>query len=207
MGKTDMIFLDFDGVLNSESLFLYHKGVRNNFISSKKPEKHLVLSNIQNFEYIMRLLPNVKVVLATNWLRRYSLDDIKGYLKDAGMWEHSVNKIQGSIPKLKQPGNYGIYDFGNQEKWLEKDVEIKSYLSNLPDKDINWLLIDDEPIMGEPEMRKRHYKTDPLVGLTIHDVFKIVKFFKKTYVIPRDLRDLCDTHQKYKGAEYVEEKV
>ena len=125
--KMTVIFLDFDGVLNSEGSFLYESNRRKRYKEQgvKGPVME-TLCNVctANFQELLFQYPDAKVVISSTWREHFSLEWLREKL--------ASYKIDSSRVIDKTPSDWG----GN------RGVEIQLWLNAHPEVD-HYIIIDD----------------------------------------------------------------
>ena len=152
-----VIFLDFDGVLNSAASFGYEERFRD-----RNPEMSIgpvneTLCNVctSNFQAILDHFPEVKVVISSTWRTLFTLEWLQNKLASYGIdSSHIIDRTPGS-------------DFGYRgdeiQQWLDAHPEVKTYI-----------VIDDNEI-GGPITKDRIVKTSWNVGLTLPHVLEAIE--------------------------------
>lgn len=164
-----VIFLDFDGVLNSQGSFVLEDrirkdNVRRQGVKGRVPETlcHVCTSNLQ---VVLDQYPEVKVVLSTTWRTMYSMDWLKEKLAS---YHIDANRVIDKTPEHRQTGDRG------QEisAWLDKHPEVTHYI-----------VIDDNDWGISPIHGQRFVKTTWESGMTfqhaVEAVDKLSNGFKK----------------------------
>jgi hypothetical protein len=132
--NSKVIFLDFDGVLNSAGSFLYESNRR-----KKRKEQNLkgpvneTLCNVctANFQHVLDKYPEVKVVISSTWRELFTLDWLKSKLESYGI---DGSRVIGITPK-EEYGNRGI----EINRWLSNNPLVAHYVI-IDDND--WGIID-----------------------------------------------------------------
>lgn len=141
-----VVFLDFDGCLNT-----YPIG-KNRFHLDKVP--------VINFEYLLKRVPELKIVISSAW-RIHGLEFCQKALESYGIDPRRVIDITGKEVLGTQSHR------GNQiEHWLKKNPEVKKFV-----------ILDDSHDM-EPYM-DRLVRTGPTVGLSEDDVERAMAILKE----------------------------
>jgi len=118
-----VIFLDFDGVLNSETSFLYedfrrknHKeqGVKGKVCETLSPHCCAALQAVLN-QY-----PDVKIVLSTTWRCMFSMDWLKAKLEE---YHVDSSRVIDKTPELFS-GERGR----EIQQWLDAHPEVTQYV-------------------------------------------------------------------------------
>jgi len=152
-----VIFLDFDGVLNSAASFGYEERFRDRNPGMALGPVNETLCNVctSNFQEILFHFPQVKVVISSTWRTLFSLEWLQNKLASYG--------IDSSRVIDRTPGN----DWGHRgeeiQQWLDAHPEVKTYI-----------VIDDNEI-GGPIPADRIVKTSWNVGLTLPHVLEAIE--------------------------------
>lgn len=162
-----VIFLDIDGVLNSERLM--NRRLQEGFEYDCDDETY---HNIDEIE-VQRLANfceenNVKIVLSSSW-RYCNLEDTIEYLGKS-LYKHIhpiIKHIIGVTPRLYTKIENGSWYH------LDRGYEIQKYLDNHSNI-TNYVIIDDDSDMLESQM-ENFLQTDFKTGLTKNDYPKIKK--------------------------------
>ncbi len=141
------IFLDVDGVLNTEADWAKK-------IYSLRPEC------VQEFLWLLKALPNPKVVLSSSWRN--------GIARDGFTAVHIKELIDALSPAgIQKLDKTGISPDGLRSK------EINHYLRRNP-KDSYIIFDDDKALFEEQEKTAYLFLTDPARGLTHKDVSRVI---------------------------------
>src|SRR4051812_13326145 len=119
-----VIFLDFDGVLNSQGSFLYEGRRRKEWkIQGVKGPVNQTLCNVctANFQYILDTYPEAKIVISSTWRTIFSIAELQGILSEYHV-DHS--RIIGATPQDRLAGNRGH----EIQWWLDKHPEVTHYI-------------------------------------------------------------------------------
>src|ERR1035437_10124055 len=76
-----VIFLDFDGVLNSVGSFIYNNRLELLGLTETPTHKSFCPVSCSNLEYILEECPDVQVVVSSTWRRNKTLEALKEILK------------------------------------------------------------------------------------------------------------------------------
>lgn len=150
-----VIFLDFDGVLNSSASFMVEAKKRrrlketdleayNNFHVNEQL-CHVCTSN---FQYILDKTEDVKIVISSSWRNHFSMEELKAKL-DSYFIDSS--RIIG-----KTPTHFRRYRGHEIAEWLEDHPEVTDYV-----------IIDDSFIGNGYEEKGKVVQTSWLSGLTL----------------------------------------
>lgn len=146
-----VIFLDFDGVLNSQGSFIYETARRRkrHEIGVKGPVNE-TLCNVctANFQTILDTYRDVKIVISSTWREMFDLDWLRAKLAS---YHIDSSRVIGKTPS-DWGGNRGI----EIQLWLNAHPEVTHYI-----------VIDDNT-WGIPEIHgeARFVKTTWDAGLT-----------------------------------------
>jgi hypothetical protein len=137
-----VIFLDFDGVLNSSASFLmesrkkkrlvanYYKGVKPG-MSNKSAKEYRVNQTFSevaasNFQYILDKCPDVKVVISSTWRLIHTIEFLMEKLEEYGI---DSSRVIGKTPRassgrLSQDAPRG----DDISEWLAEHPEVTDYV-------------------------------------------------------------------------------
>lgn len=120
-----VIFLDFDGVLNSETSFLYehNRRKRDNEQGVKGPVNETLSAHCcAAFREVLLTYPDVKIVLSTTWRTMFDLEWLKAKLAE---YKIDSTRVIGKTPV--------DYDFGRRgieiAIWLKEHPEVTHYVA------------------------------------------------------------------------------
>jgi hypothetical protein len=157
-----VIFLDFDGVLNSAASFRYEDRRREKLALENPDAPKLckvneTLCNVctSNFQLILDHFPKAKIVISSTWRELFELDWLKEKLASYG--------IDSSRVIDKTPISYGGPRGSEIQAWLNMHPEVKKYV----------VLDDNEIDGGIPD--EKVVKTTWDTGLTLPHVFQAIK--------------------------------
>ena len=148
-----VIFLDIDGVLNSDDYFLQrHDDDRLNPhgypLSEFDPYPVKLLNNLTD-------LTGAKIVLSSDWRKDASLQQLKNLFEKVGI----TGELIGKTPILRNNRLYGETIRGDEvSKWLaDTHYKVESYI-----------IIDDNNDFGM-DQQKQFIKTNGITGFTKKD--------------------------------------
>lgn len=155
-----VIFLDFDGVLNSEGSFLYENKRRNRYKEhGVKGPVNQTLCNVctSNFQMILDKYRDVQIVISSTWRELFTIEWLKEKLES---YHISSARVIGHTPS--DPG-------GN------RGLEIATWLNNNPDV-THYIVIDDNE-WGIPQLHgyDRFVKTTWESGLTFEKALEAME--------------------------------
>ncbi len=159
----NVVFLDIDGVLNSNFWF------ENN----EKELSNGTLIDIEKIKLFSLLVKttNAKIILHSGWRFWFNTDlqplrveaeKLVEMLKSEGL------KLDGLTPDLttdeiRETKKFSLVKAAEILLWLSENKEVK-----------NWVVLDDLDLHNE-EIEKMQIKTDPTIGLSLEDIKKAEK--------------------------------
>lgn len=167
-----LIFLDFDGVLNSEA-WRTNRGPHDPAIdiaTLDNTERYALRSldpaAVQVLETIVRHL-DARVVVSSSWRLDFSVSQLNWFLAYHGF----TDVLLGATPDSTR---WGVRGAGVSRT---RSGEIAVWLGALGVWPVEYVILDDEPIgrdSGHGGHGDRLYKLDPMVGLRDADVDAII---------------------------------
>lgn len=122
-----VIFLDFDGVLNSEGSMHYEWRRRNHFKEQGlkgKIEESLCRVCTSNFQHILDTYREVKIVISSTWRINYSIPWLQEKLASYGI---DSSRVIGRTPDLFRSTLNG--DRGMEiAEWLSENPSVSHYI-------------------------------------------------------------------------------
>lgn len=118
-----VVFLDFDGVLNSETSFLYehNRRKRDNEQGVKgQVNETLSLHCCAAFREVLITYPDLKIVLSTTWRELFDMDWLKAKLDE---YKIDSSRVIGRTPKDHSFGRRGA----EIQWWLDEHPEVTHY--------------------------------------------------------------------------------
>lgn len=150
-----IIFLDFDGVLNTEAPGSSEAFVRTPVLWSILQEK-----------------PDVSVVFSTTWREAFTIEELTDKVTKGG-GEHLRDRFIGATPMLERPDPRG------GQRYRTRELECRAWLRGNGMTRTNWLAIDD--VHGWFEFGCQHaYFVRPENGLREQDVPAILRQLAET---------------------------
>lgn len=133
-----VIFLDFDGVLNSAASFQWEKRKKTVRICDT-----LSPINCSNLQFILERSPEVKLVISSTWRKLHSMDKLTSVLNAYGV---ESARVIGKTPITLSS------DRGHEIRmWLEEHANVKEYV-----------ILDDDPSAANA-LKVYDQKTDSYV--------------------------------------------
>lgn len=145
-----LVFLDFDGVLHPDEVYLHGKQVE-------------LRSNGQLFMWAPELITaidglDVQIVLSTSWVRHLGFRKARKALPEA-LSRLVIGATWHSAMRLKEAGPQFLWDLQTRYE------QIQTYLDRLPSTP-RWCAIDDD-VRGWPSGKRSHLiDTAPGLGLS-----------------------------------------
>jgi len=172
----NVLFLDFDGVLNSKQHCLATadfkvRGAENLSDADLFRMKHDVnANNMWALGFILDQLPDLKIVISSAWRLHYHIESFRELFK---IFKLDETRIIGFTPKKF-----------SSERMHEIRMWVDDY-EELHHKKVDFLAVDDHVIWDiDHEFKEREILTDAWVGLSMHDAFRIIKHFKPDFKEP-----------------------
>lgn len=149
-----VIFLDFDGVLNSHqsAVFWHHRRSQKSDLIESCP---IALSNV---EELIRRIPDLKVVITSSWRLGEDLNGLKNLLESS---EFIADAIIGSTESFSNTRGDEI------EKWLKEHPEV-----------INYAILDDDNDMLDSQ-KNNFVKVSQLHGFQFGDILWAQRILEK----------------------------
>lgn len=170
-----VLFLDFDGVLNTEQSYFYWK-------QHKEPERRVKTDihaerfcpiAISNLNYLCQQVADVRIVISSSWRNYFPLDVIKELLQEDGFayTERIIDKTDRCMIKLGRSSRADEI-----KEWLENYEKTGS-----DDLVTDWIAVDDHSHNIEDD---RLYLVNQEDGLYIEAVYSIIQRFQPDWKRP-----------------------
>jgi hypothetical protein len=157
-----VIFLDFDGVLNSEASFRMEIRRKNNRVSDTL--NPVACSNLQ---YILEQASDVKIIISSTWRKIHTLVELQNILNSYGV---EAARVAGKTPATLS-GHRGH----EIRLWLDDNPNVTQYVIIDDDGDAITALNHGE----EGTDQKGHFfETTPEDGLLFKHAQAIAKIFR-----------------------------
>jgi hypothetical protein len=152
-----VLFLDFDGVLNSAASFGYERRFRDRHPELVLGPVNETLCNVctANFQVILDHFPQLKVVISSTWRELFDLDWLRHKLASYG--------IDSSRVIDRTPSSFSRYRGAEINAWLKEHPEVTRYV-----------VIDDNEI-GDGIPDENIVKTSWNVGLTLPHALEAIE--------------------------------
>lgn len=163
-----VVFLDVDGVLNSEK-YMRLRFNENGNERLDYPYSEFDPDAVNRFNTIVEKT-GTEIVVSSTWRLGRSFEDLQILFKRVGI----RGNIIGVTPALHDRGKYGETVRGDEIKqWLE---EAKEFFS---EKEISYVIVDDDNDMLK-EQQNNFIKTSWMSGLEDHHVEEAIKILNKS---------------------------
>lgn len=149
-----VLFLDFDGVINSQALFKMQSRKTLDERNGMPVNQSLCPVLCSNLQYIIDKTPGLKIVISSTWREIFSLVWLQDKLKSMGV-DSSV--VIGVTPSMMSGRGFSRADRGEEiQDWLDKHPEFTTFV-----------ILDDNFIGGRMEERGKVVHTEWEIGLTL----------------------------------------
>lgn len=172
-----VLFLDFDGVLNSKQHYLATKDVKIKGVEDPdvadllSMKKNVNYNNMWVLGYILKKVPDLKIVISSAWGLHFRLDQFKELFK---IFKLDPERVIDITPRKMSSARSMEVGW-----WLELQKE------KTPDDPIHFITVDDHIIFDINDPRKvNEYTMDAWTGLTMRDAFKIIQHFDPKFQEP-----------------------
>jgi hypothetical protein len=164
-----ILFTDIDGCLNSaqsaELYYGFNQKDKSDFVTFKSDlgpgcrSSEFCPIAVSNYNYILKEIPDLKVVISSYWRVGKSIDELKEIFTWLGL---PADRIIDKTPILSA---------------VQRGIEITTWLSKNPEV-TEYAVIDDDDDM-ESVKPGAFFHLDNYVGLTYRDSQKIIKYYRK----------------------------
>lgn len=175
-----IIFLDIDGVLNSQ---IYFKTGALKYRNKKEESEESMFKfncryfDIRNIELLNDIIEktNAKIVYSSSWRKNHSVEELNRMMKTKGFKYEAIS----STPVLSFEKQEGI-----ENRSVPRGCEIKSWLESYRNKynckmeDLKYVILDDDSDMLYWQ-RENFFWIDPYSGLTPNISYKVIRFLNR----------------------------
>ena len=166
-----VLFLDFDGVLNTEShqqmLRLEGKPSWDDFGQLFDPKA------VENLKMILDAVPDVLLVISSSW-KLEGLDRMNALWAARGLPGTIHGVTPDYVPDLL---DINLNDPNNITMLAGKGNEVKEWLSRYSPDGCKYVIVDDVPDFL-PEQEAFLVCTDPRTGITHNDAVRVISLLK-----------------------------
>lgn len=155
-----IIFLDFDGVLNS---LLYFQSLKAKGYSQERIMNSLEPGMVERLNKIIEAT-DAKIVISSTWRKLHTMQELKDFLTTYGF--RHVDKIVGVTPNLNRDRGYEI------EKWMN---DVKSELTYENNPITKFVILDDNSDMVYPHLLSNLVLTDWIDGMQDEHAEKAIR--------------------------------
>lgn len=150
-----VLFLDFDGVLNSHQSAVFWHHFRNKFNEFYVDGVEFCPIAVSNLEELLRRVPDLKIVISSSWRLGETIDTINGkFFKNSDLIQSRIIGITESFSQTR----------GDEiEKYLTEHTEI-----------IDYVILDDDRDMLYNQ-RNNFINTSALHGFTYGDMLQALR--------------------------------
>lgn len=149
-----VLFVDFDGVLNSVASMIYNNRLKLLGLSNIPTNQAFCPIACSNLEYILEEIPDVQVVVSSNWRKDKTIEALKKIL--------ATNHILSDRMIGTTPVSEDEYRGEEIESYLKEHPEVKEFV-----------IIDDKD--GVKPYLDRLVQVDSRNGLTFTDAEKVIE--------------------------------
>lgn len=173
-----LIFLDIDGVLNSEKFF--RRRGEPDFDLGNEPPYPLSEFDPKSVGLLNKIIneTNASIVVSSAWRIGRSIEELKELFDSVGIEGNIIGKTSSNLPRSK----YGETVRGDEIKlWLsifEKSFNTENFKN---EGTVSYVILDDDNDML-PEQRDNFFQTNFMLGLTEEKANLIIDFFKKDLI-------------------------
>jgi hypothetical protein len=141
-----VIFLDFDGVVNSDEFFDALKSLTRMIIAMNHPSDAIDEVAVARVERIAAATGAV-IVISSSWRYGYHTTQLRGFLYHKGL----TAKIIGRTPMSNELDPERVKTLTTCDE--ERGLEIMTWLEQHPEVE-TYVVLDDNPVGLEPESRR-----------------------------------------------------
>lgn len=154
---TRIIFLDIDGVLNSNNFYVefYKKHDRKEISNDIDPKA------VEIFDKLCKDI-DAKVVISSTWRIGNTIESMQKMFDNLGC----TFKIIGATPKI----NYSMCRGLEIQEWISKNIDYRNFPYD------NYVILDDDSDFFIHQA-KHFFQTDNFVGITPTTCYQIKRFF------------------------------
>lgn len=150
-----VIFLDFDGVLNSEASFRHEVRRKNSRVSDS-----LSVVACSNLQYILEQDASVKLIISSTWRKLHTLEELRNILNAYGV---NGTRVIATTPSVLSGDRAHEINL-----WLEDNPNVTKFV----------VLDDDDSVLTVKDPRGHIFMTTPEDGFLFKQAKAIAKLFR-----------------------------
>lgn len=150
-----VIFLDFDGVLNSSASFLYESRRKNQRIADT-----LSAVACSNLQHILDQDADIRLVISSTWRKLHSLQELQNILSSFGINGAKAISVTPSVLSGDRAQEIKM--------WLEANPNVTQFV----------IIDDDSDVLGVKDPRGHVFQTTAEDGLLYRQARMIAKLFR-----------------------------
>lgn len=171
MDNIKLLFLDIDGVLNSNKYFQHPQ---------YREECNALDLRDYYGEEVLELAPYLHMDPSAIKLLNSIIDQTGAYVILSSAWRRFNPILQINQWLQMRGATFDLLDQTPQFKTIvPRGHEVKSFLDSFKQSVSSFVIIDDLPHRDFKSFRKQFVQTDPNVGLTLQDVEKIINILNQ----------------------------
>ena len=166
-----IIFLDFDGVLNTEKY-------QAELYANKEPrsDKYGPLFDpeaVENLRMILDVVPDAQIVISSSW-KLEGLQRMKNMWKDRGL----PGQVAGITPNnIEMDWNINLDEVSDYSSFVGRGKEIRQWLSDNTPEGCRYVIFDDLPDYL-PEQEEHLVTTIPYKGISHDDALMAISILE-----------------------------
>lgn len=170
-GDIKVIFIDFDGVLNTES---YQVQLRNAGMPAWDEYGQLFDPEaVNNLKTVLEAVPDALLVINSSW-KLEGLDRMKELWKVRRLPGKIHSVTPDYVPDLQK---IDLDSYDNITLLAGKGNEVKRWLESNTPEGCEYVIFDDVPDFL-PDQFSHLVQTDPRTGITVEDAIKAIEILK-----------------------------
>ncbi len=156
-----ILFLDFDGVLNNTEFYNARARARafSDLAAPYSPREDFDIENMAQLAEIIARLPDLDVVVSSTWRKGATLEKLRDYLSPA-------------VPRARVVGNTGEHP--SRERWREVRAWLDANRAHVG----RWLALDDDT-QDMRQLGTNFLHVDRKRGLTLEHVEAVLDHFTR----------------------------
>lgn len=169
-----ILFLDFDGVLNTDS---YQALLRSQERPMWDDHGHLFDPEaVGNLKRILDADPDVRIVVESSW-KVQGLDELRRMWEERGLPGELYDATPDIFCEELLTVDLSIPGSVRKVESLSKGREISAWLTRNCDQDCRYVILDDVTEFSG-ELANHHIRIDPALGITQGDAMNVISYLK-----------------------------